>query len=130
MMCTHCISNKLHLRTLSESSLYSLIGLLMGGVVCYQCNYIHDVFVELKFISYDNTRDCLTSHLLLCFFSFSFVKLAWCCQSNSWGLHMPLVCRAIVAYAWKHQLAKRKGKRYDKRKGNCRRETLNAMFQL
>jgi hypothetical protein len=74
--------------------------------------------------------DGLTSHLLLCFFSFSFVKPAWCCQNNSWGLHMPLVCPdgAVVAYAWKSQLVQRKGKRYGKRKGNCQRETLNVMF--
>lgn len=32
-------------------------------------------------------------------------------RSNSWGLHMPLVCPdgAVVAYAWKRQLAGQAG---------------------
>ncbi|XP_043710648.1 mediator of RNA polymerase II transcription subunit 27-like [Telopea speciosissima] len=34
-----------------------------------------------------------------------------CLRSNSWGLHMPLVCPdgAVVAYAWKRQLAGQAG---------------------
>ncbi|RAL54411.1 hypothetical protein DM860_001539 [Cuscuta australis] len=36
---------------------------------------------------------------------------ALCLRSNSWGLHMPLVCPdgAVVAYAWKRQLAGQAG---------------------
>jgi mediator of RNA polymerase II transcription subunit 27 len=32
-------------------------------------------------------------------------------RGNSWGLHMPLVCPdgAVVAYAWKRQLAGQAG---------------------
>lgn len=32
-------------------------------------------------------------------------------QSNSWGLHMPLICPdgAVVAYTWKRQLAGQAG---------------------